>query len=170
MPFIFLTKVSEQEVYRLAIPTAILMAAGFSAFWRTAGRAAGLAALLIWGAWIGVSAVASVQKAMLIRDNAAISTSMLEEVTEAVGDAAGIHEVWVEVSPRLQAEPYYSVLHVPKTLLRGIAVSGLPEILGHPDLRMRYFFPGQPIPDLPDSSRIRMVRVDLAAGTAGPGR
>jgi hypothetical protein len=166
-PFVFLSKVSEQETYRLAAIASLALSIGCWGCLRFGKRHLALFVLVIWCVWVGVGAIGSVQKSMLLRNNWLVVEDMLEEVQKELGDVSQIEELWVDVGPFAPPEERYSVLYVPDAALRWRAMLGLRWYLEKPSLEVRFFLPNEEMPASPSNAeRLKRVTVDVVEGKA----
>jgi len=168
-PYIFLVRVSEQEVYRLSAIAALIMSFGCWAYLRFAGARMAVPALIVWCVWISVSGVAGIQKAVLLRHNAAVVSEMLEEAAVALGDVSTTERVWVFVTPSRPPTRHYSILYINESYLRWHALDGLDWYLKKPGLRIEHFLPGEEPPETsPEPPRLKKLRLDIIEGSAEP--
>ncbi len=166
-PFVFLVKVSEQEVYRLSAIIALMMCFGCWAYLRSARARMAVPALVVWCAWISVSGVASIQKAVLLRHNASVANEMLEEAATALGDVSTTESVWVFVTPSRPPTQHYSILYIPEPDLRSRALAGLDWYLRKPNLKVEHLLPGEEPPETSlESPRLRKLRANIVEGSA----
>ncbi|UCF79016.1 MAG: hypothetical protein JSW03_01770 [Candidatus Eiseniibacteriota bacterium] len=166
-PFVFLSKVSEQEAYRLGWVTALVVTTGCLSRLKTGSRRAAMVVLFIWCAWIGINATGSVQKSALLRHNSLIVAEMLQEVKEALGDVSETSELWVSVAPSRPPVERYSVLYVPEPALRWRSLLGLRWHLKKPDLAISFFLPDESMPGPPPGAEnLKRVHVDIVEGRA----
>ncbi|MFH0778702.1 MAG: hypothetical protein V2A71_08735 [Candidatus Eisenbacteria bacterium] len=164
-PFVLLLKVSEQEVYRLAIPTVLILGLGCWAFLRSNVVRIALPVLVIWCAWVTVNTVASVQKCDLLKHNARVAEETLEATSGALGDLSRTDEVWVYVVPRVEPWKRYSVVCVPEAALRARAPLGLAWHVGRPGLKVEFVVPGREVPTYRGApERLKKVRLDIESG------
>ncbi len=166
-PFVFLSKVSEQEAYRLACVTVLGLVLGCRERVRVGSSRVAIAVLIVWCAWIGVGAVGSVQKSVQLRHNWLVVENMLQEVKKELGGLPETPELWVSVGPSWPPAERYSVVHVPEPALRWRALLGLKWYLKEPDLDVRFLLPGEEMPaTVPQSESVRRVSVDVVEGRA----
>ncbi|KPJ60551.1 MAG: hypothetical protein AMJ46_06005 [Latescibacteria bacterium DG_63] len=166
-PFVFLSQVSEQEAYRLAGVTALGLALGLWAYLRPRQNRVAAVFLVVWCAWVGVGTVGSVQKSILLRHNSFVVENMLQTVKEELGDVSQVKELWVSVGPSTPPSERYSVVYVPEGALRWRALLGLRWYLKRPDLSIRFFLPGQRMPEISTNlDHTKRIRVDIVEGQA----
>jgi hypothetical protein len=165
-PYVFLARVSEQYVYRLAAVVALLISFGSWACWRSGRARLAVLALVVWCLWVSASGVASIQKSELLRRNARIVNETLEEAAAALGDVSVTKTVWVFITPSRPPRERYSVLHIPETALRSDAVAGLDLHLNKPGLVIERFMPGEEPPETSTGSpRLKKLRANIVEGT-----
>ena len=166
-PYVFLMKVSEQEVYRLAAITVMSLGFGCWVLLRSGVTRLAVPVMVIWCAWITVSAIGSVQKCELLKHNAGVVDTMLERMSNAMGNVSQTQDVWVFVTPSVGEWRRYSVVYVPEPALRARAPLGLPWYLGKGDLNLEFFLPQHAVPEYRGNpAQLKKLRIDIQEGRA----
>lgn len=129
-------------------------------------RRLALLALITWCSWLGVNSVSSLQKTALLKQNAKISQATLESMAEKLGDLSMVDEIWILLYPSRPPPRRYSILYVPKWIVRARTPLGLQWYLDKPDLKVVVFWPKDTVPvyeGTPES--LRKLTVDVMTGS-----
>jgi len=165
-PYVFLVRVSEQYVYRLTTVATIIVSIGCWQAMQHFNRRLALLALITWCSWLGVNSVSSLQKTALLKQNAKISQATLESMAEKLGDLSMVDEIWILLYPSRPPPRRYSILYVPKWIVRARTPLGLQWYLDKPDLKVVVFWPKDTVPvyeGTPES--LRKLTVDVMTGS-----
>jgi hypothetical protein len=166
-PYVFLMKVSEQEVYRLAVVTVLVAATGSWALLRSVGRRLAFFVIAVWCVWVFVGTYGSVQKSSLLRHNAFVTCSFLDDMEAVLGDVSETECVRVLVTPSRYPPRTYSILCVPDITLRAHAVLSLDTRLDRLDLEIEYLMSGEEPPETQlRAPRLKTLRVDIASASS----
>lgn len=166
-PYVFLARVSEQYVYRLACVTVLALGFGCWAHFRSGLTRLAAPALAAWFAWVGVSAAGSIQKCALLKQNAHTAGRVLETAAGVLGDVSETEEIWVFITPSHWPREHYSILYVPEPALWVHSHAGLRWYLKKPNLRIEMFLPGRRIlPKPTPPGRLKKIQVNVVEGRA----